>query len=208
MRRIVKRLIGVTVATLVVACIGQATPIYLDEGSFVSGFQAGYYLETYSGYSGGAQASSMNFSQGGFSYTASAPGNLWITTLLGNALSTNSSDTAITFDFTSGNVTAVGGYFYLTTFDEQLAAGNIVLNLSDGTTHTLVNPGTSSFVGFSTEGGTLITSLVVNPGGGVWGTVDDFYVGTTIPETSTAGLLGLGLIAFAWFARHRKFTRS
>ena len=191
------------VATALLVCLfmalnaapATAASIYTDQSTFIAALQPGYYLEDYSSYSHGDQGTTMNFSQGGFSYTAFAPLDLWINTAIGHALSTNALADPIAFTFTSGNVTAVGGYFYPSTVREQLTTGVVDLMLSDGTTYSLTNPDTASFAGFTTDGGVTIASMTVDVPS-AWPTVDDLYVGyggTTIPEPTTIALLGIGL---------------
>lgn len=192
------RLTILAIALMLAAGTAQGALIFTDLTTFLAELQPGYYLEDYSSYSWGSQGQTTSFSQGGFSYSASAPLGLWINTAIGNSLSTVYADDAISFTFTSGNVTAVGGYFFPTNVNEQLIAGDVVLTLSDGTIHVLNNPGTTSFVGFITTGGVLITSLTVDAPdtiGYSWPTVDDFYVGAAgdaIPEPSTFLLLTIG----------------
>ncbi|MFB3778904.1 MAG: PEP-CTERM sorting domain-containing protein [Bryobacteraceae bacterium] len=192
------RLTILAVALMLAGGTAQGALIFTDLPTFLAELQPGYYLEDYSTYSWGSQGQTMNFSQGGFSYSASAPLDLWINTAIGNSLSTVHADDAISFTFTSGNVTAVGGYFFPTDVSEQLIVGDVVLTLSDGTVQVLNNPGTASFVGFITTGGVLITSLTVDAPDTIeysWPTVDDFYVGAAgdaIPEPSTFLLLTIG----------------
>ncbi len=205
------RLFALACMLFAVAASAQGALIVFDQASFLAQIDAGYYLENYEAYTGGPQGATMDFSQGGFSYSANAPQDLWINTAIGNALSTNNAADAISFSFTSGNVTAVGGYFFPTNLSEQWINGSIVLNLSDGTNYTLVDPGTQGFVGFITSGGVLITSLTVdapNIAANAWPTVDDFIVGAAaggeVPEPSTFVLLALGAGALLLGRRLRR----
>jgi hypothetical protein len=179
-----------------------AATIFSDQSAFVAALQPGFYLEDFSGFSGGFLSAPHDFSQGGFAYTASATQGLFVVSSISNALSTNVSNDPLTFDFTSGNVTAVGGLFYPTALDGSLATGNIELALSDGTDVNLTDPGITSFTGFITSGGVLITSLTVSPQSTQFATVDNFYVGAAatpeaVPEPSMGAFLGLILLAIA-----------
>lgn len=153
----------------------------------------------------------MNFSSLGYSYSASAT-NGWLFGLYvpgsgtDRALSTNSSDDLLVFTFTSGNVTAVGGYFFPTDQDGNLISGSLVLTLDDGTVHTLVNGTPLSFVGFTTAPGQWITSLTVDAQeAGRYSTVNDLYVGQgAVPEPATGGLLAGGMLLLAALARRRR----
>jgi hypothetical protein len=107
----------------------QATAIFTDQASFLSHVKPGYYLETFDSL---AQFTSLNsplsFSTNGFSYTTSAPsadnkffnigpmGDVWLSTFDGF--------TKIVFNFTSSNITAVGGNFFLTGYDWQRRSGH------------------------------------------------------------------------------------
>jgi hypothetical protein len=192
---------------LLTVATAPAATIFTDQSTFVATLQPGFYLENFSGFSPGDQGSStLNFSQGAFSYTATAPQDLWINSAINLALSTTVSDNTITFNFTSGNVTAVGGFFYPSDVNENLTTGDIALGLSDGTSATLTNPGTTSFRGFTTTGGLLITSLTVSPPSSQFATVDDFYVGSVatseaVPEPSLGAFLTLGLLLMVWQRR-------
>ena len=195
------------VGFLVTPAAGTAATIFNDQSAFTAALLPGYYLENFSGFTGGDQGvTTLDFSQNGFSYTASASQNLWITSLISNALSTSFPGDVITLSFTSGNVTAVGGFFYPTDASEDVVSGDIALGLSDGTSLTLTDPGPTSFTGFTTSGGVFITSLTVAPASDQYATIDDLIVGAipaaeAVPEPSTTAFLGLGLLLIAWKRR-------
>src|ERR1051326_8293970 len=105
---------------LTVAANAQST-VYNDLTSFLANVQSGYYQESFDTqpqffpYFG-----PLSFSSNGFDYTASTIGddfgeffNVGTSDAFGNPLdvwlSTELSGEPITFDFTSGNVTAIGG---------------------------------------------------------------------------------------------------
>ncbi len=204
---LLKRATALAAALVLIVPLAVAGTVYSDQATFVSLLSPGYYLENYSGLAAGTHPSTINFSQGAFSYTASASQGLWVNSAGGNALSTNNAGDPILFTFTSGNVTAVGGYFFPTDIGENLISGTIALALSDGTTATLVNPGRSSFFGFTTSSA-YITSLSVDAPDGsgyAWPTVDDLYVGVNaVPEPSSAALLGACLLLLGWTRWRRR----
>ncbi len=203
--RLAFAVIAVTVF-LYPACL-QAGVIYIDSATFIADLQPGYYLETFSSLTG-TLPNPINFSSGGFSYSAFAPNGFYPTMTAGDrVLSTSMSTDAITMTFTSGNVTAVGGYFYASDINGNVTTGTVTLNLSDGTSVTLTNPTAATFRGFMTAG-VPITSLVIaldSPSGTEWPTVDDFYVGQSaaVPEPSSAILMAAGILALAGLRARR-----
>ena len=52
-------------------------------------------------------------------------------------LSTNQPVDPIDFTITSGNVTAIGGYFFLTNIAGSVTAGTVTAMLGDGTTEAV-----------------------------------------------------------------------
>lgn len=206
---------------LVLVLLPGAAPgaLIFDQATFIASLQPGYYTEDFSALVGpGDIPSPINFSGGAFAYTASAPGGFYAVQTpseSGNyVLSTALGDDPITLTFTSGNVTAVGGFFLLTDILGDIATGSITLNFNDGTSVTLTNQTLSSFTGYVSPG-LPITSLVISAqqpegeGASVWPTVDDLIVGAVaenggppngdgvIPEPSTLWLLAGGIVALA-----------
>lgn len=204
---------------LVLVVLPGAAPgaLIYDQATFIASLQPGYYLENFSGLVGpGDIPSPINFSGGAFAYTAAAPGGFYaVQTPSGSGnqvLSTTFGDDPITLTFTSGNVTAVGGFFLVTDINGDIATGSITLTFNDGTTVTLTNQTLSSFTGYVSPGLpiTSLTILAVQPqgdGASVWPTVDDLIVGAAaengtppngdgaIPEPSTLWLLAGGIVA-------------
>lgn len=206
---------------LVLVVLPGAAPgaLIYDQATFIASLQPGYYLEDFAGLTGpGTISSPINFSGGAFAYTASAPGDFYaVQTPSGSGnqvLSTSFGDDPITLTFTSGNVTAVGGFFLVTDINGDIAAGSITLTFNDGTTVTLTNQTLGSFTGYLSPGLpiTSLTVFAVQPdgdGASIWPTVDDLIVGSmaengtppngdgVIPEPSTLWLLAGGIVAVA-----------
>jgi hypothetical protein len=179
--------------------------IYTDQAAFLAQVKPGYSLETFDVLPQFTVVSSpLAFSTLGFSYTASAEsefpssqeffpagplGDVW--------LSTNSHSDDIIFEFTSGNVTAVGGFFFRTSASgEVAAAGTVTMTLDNGTVYSLAAPSASSFVGFTATSPILSLSVGVEPVGGFledFATANDLIVGVAVPEPSTLALAGLSL---------------
>jgi hypothetical protein len=195
-------------ATVIVLGMGlspaEAASIFTDEATFLSNVQSGSYLESFDSLPFSAFLSdSLSFSQNGFSYNATAidfepefsdffstgsSSDVW--------LSTYSNLTHIVFDFTSGNVSAVGGAFFPVDVLGEFISGSVTLTLSDNTTQTLTDTNSSSFLGLIADPGSFFTSLTVT-GGGQFPTVNNFRVGTAATPVPTPallpGLIGLGL---------------
>jgi hypothetical protein len=54
--------------------------------------------------------------------------------------STNSNGDSLVFTLTSGNITAIGGYFFVTDFDGDVTSGTVSAALNDGTTYSVTDP--------------------------------------------------------------------
>ena len=185
----------------------NATTIYTNQAAFLAATQPGYYLETFNSLPQFTQlASPLSFSSNGFSYNATAPtagffnlgpsGDTW--------LSTFHEFDPIIFNFTSNNVTSVGGFFFLTDLTGNVAGGTVTVTLNNGKMFSISDASSTSFIGFTT--GVPIQSLTVTPPSSgatlVFATVNDFITGKAVPETgSSALLLGLGMVGLLGVGR-------
>jgi hypothetical protein len=165
-----------------------ASQIYTNEASFLAALQPGSSTENFTS-AGNTSALSYSYSGSGLGYTVTAPG----TTVF--QAGTNISTTLpspLVFTFTTGNVTAVGGNFFLVNSANEFQSGPVTATLSDGTTATITPTSTSTgtFLGFISP--TAITSLTFStPAGGAGGVglynaVDNLTVGTAVPGNTTA----------------------
>lgn len=196
--------VGIAAVAFLIASPLPAATVALDLASF--GIAPGYYLESFDGLTAGSLSSPQAFSNGVFSFQASAPSGLFAGS---GYLSTNLSTELLTFTFLGGNVTAVGGHFLGTDADFNPVDSTTTLVLSDGTNVVLTYPDT--FRGFTTAGGVFITSLTVSTTGAetvAFPTVDDLYVGQAqtaqIPEPASVLLVAGGLLAAAARLRRRR----
>ncbi len=193
-------------------CHSSATTIYTSQAIFLAHTQPGSYLETFDSLPQFTPLNSpLSFSKNGFSYTASAPSadnQFFNTGTVGDVwLSTFDHSTNIVFDFTSNNVTAVGGNFFLTDIPGNVVPGMITVTLDNGTTFSVSDPSATSFVGFTTS--SPIHSLTfIPPASGaneIFGTVNNFITGRSVPDSGSTLLLS-GIAVTSIGLLHRKLV--
>jgi PEP-CTERM motif len=184
-------------SAVALACLSTSalatTTVYTSSASFLAQVAPGAYTNTFTGLSD-PPAGPVAFSGSGFSYSASAPGDIY---LAGGFLGTSLPDQALTITFTSGNVKAVGANFYATDISDVFQPVSLMLTLSDGTVETFTPSSvTNSYRGFVST--LAITSLVIkNPGVSLYAGLDNLTVGTVtaVPEPGSWALMGLGVLA-------------
>jgi hypothetical protein len=211
--------VAVVIATNIFPLSASAvTTTFTDSATFLSNTSS-TYLETFNSLS--VSSNTLAFSNSGFSYSVTATNVLYSGT--GNTgsrfLGENTATDTIAISFTSGNVTAVGGNFFLTDFLDNLIAGDITLTLNDGSVINLTSPTSTPtpFGGFTTDGA-IITSLTI-AGPTVadlnskfrFDSFDNLYVGTAsaataVPEPFT--ILGTIFGAGYGVVLKRKLTKS
>lgn len=194
-----KLLSACAVGALAAAAFGQ-TMTYNNLGDFLANVQTGYYDEGFDSLAPGAVAT-LNFTGNGYSYTASSAvgadaGSLGDGGLYNDPglLSVNTATDALLIDFTSGNVTAVGGEFFASDISFGLIPADVIVSLNDGTT---VNFNGTGFAGFTSSVG--INSILIDAsdatlGVPAWPTVDRLIVGTAVPAPAGLAVLGLGCL--------------
>jgi hypothetical protein len=179
---------AITLAFVSASSSLAATTTYDTSASFLAALSPGYYTETFDNI---AQPDSpAAFSGGSFAYSVSSPGDLYAS---GEFLGTSLPDAALTISFTSGNVTAVGGNFYVVNLSDAFKPVSVSLALSDGTSLSFAPTSVAdSFRGFVST--VAITSLVIGaPGVSLYASVDNLTAGAApVPEPATWLLWGLG----------------
>jgi hypothetical protein len=214
-KRLALRL-GVFCALLGTYTASGAAVVLFDEGDFLNLVQPGSYTEGFEGFiENDNLGTSLNFSEGGFDYTLSAPGDAGFGFFVGNSppegnyLTVFNFEDPITATFTSGNVTAIGGDFFRIQVGGALVPGTFTINLSDGTSQevTTILGGERAFVGFISS--VPITSLVLSETPDIGNqaiALDNFVVGAAVPEP-WQGATAVALAALG-FAVTRRWSRS
>ncbi len=173
---------------------------YTSSASFLTHVAPGSYTETFTGLN--PPAGPVSFAGSGFAYDVSATGDLYSA---GDFVETSLPNQALTINFTSGNVLALGGNFFAVDLNDDFVSTSIKLTLSDGTVTTFT-PGSmvDSYRGFTANSsGAVITSLVMSgPGVSRYAAFDNITVGLVIPEPTSFALAGLGLAGL--FAARRR----
>ena len=200
---------------LALATQASAIPVaYTDAASFLGRVRPGSYTEDFEGLTPDTIHTSLAFSGGVYSYTASAsesppgdfgglyvnaPGSVPART---SALTVNNSGATILFDFSGILPTAIGGNFYASKIDTAPVLGEIVVTLTSGSTFetTITAVDASTFTGF-TSWNDPISSMSIRISDVVnWPTVDNLVVGTAVPDGGTTlillggALTGLGVL--------------
>lgn len=224
-------LLAVVVALVATGRQSQAA-FFTTEASFLAALNLGFYTNTFDGPINNSNSGSpvgQNFSGPSpvntFSYTAVAGGGSGVFVagsggLTGSQfLKTTVQGNALTFTFTSNNVTAFGGYFFLSSFNVD--GGNtfnpapVTLTI-DGVAQTI--PGATRtgvddtvFLGFTSA--SLIGNFTLGtPTGGLFNSVDNLTVGiaaptgagNAVPLPPTAVLAGFaGLFGLIGVVRRR-----
>lgn len=190
-----------SIALAAASAASAQTVTYTTSASFLANVLPGSYTETFAddSFSGDPSA---GFTGGAFAYTVSAPGGLYGNTIL---IGTNLPNEALTITFTGAPVTAVGGNFWATNISDAFQAQPVVVTLSNGTTtsFTPTSATVNSYRGFTTA--LPITSLTLTSTASVYAGMDNFTVGSAVPEPGTYAMMALGLAAMGGFvARRRK----
>ncbi len=181
------------------------TTTYNSLSSFNSVLGASY-TETFD-FASGAYLAPQTLSSNGFSYDIdSLSHQLYITSATDPALGALFTDDTLTINFTSGNVTAVGGSLFLSDIDDAPIAGQVHALLNDGTALNYAFDGSDTFpfAGFTSS--VPLTSLSIfasTPR--TYITLDNFVVGTAVPEPGTMAMLtGMGFTGAGFLLRRRK----
>ncbi len=180
--------------------------VYSNLTTFAANINPGYGTETFDGLGTGTLGYLINFTNQSFLFNVGTPlapatGLFGVTGQGGDVwLSSNDPET-IVFNFTSGNVTAVGGNFFNTDVNGALTSGTLTATINNGTTRTILNANTNSFLGFTSQ--TPITSLTLSGDNTTYLTANNLVVGV-VPEPSSLALAAFGGISVLSMYRRRQ----
>lgn len=194
------RLFSAAALTVLSASAFATSTVYTSSAVFLAEVAPGAYFQNFDNLSD-PDVGAVLFSGNGFSYSAFAPSDIYLS---GGFLGTSQINEALTLTFTSGNVTAIGGNFFVTDLSDNFLSVAVHLTLSDGTTVDFTPTSlTDSYRGFISN--VTITSLTMSgPGASRYAGLDNLTIGAAVPEPGTWALMGLGLAGLAAAARRRK----
>jgi hypothetical protein len=186
----------------------HAATVYTNFASFL-GALTNSYTDNFSGItntSSGVTAAPENFSGNGMSLsadTAPTPNDLYTLVNGGTKwLSVNDAVSSLVFTLTSGNITAVGGNFFITDEPGNFVADTIDILFSDNTSTNWAPSSASDFIGFVFD--TPVTSMTLSRGVSTnYVTAGTITVGQ-VPEPSTMALLLMTGAGALWMARRRR----
>lgn len=212
--------ISAVLAALVTASSAHAAiTVYTTRVSFLAAVGSPVGVDTYNDLDFTAPLDTpIARTAGSFSYTASVgptsnffpagdvASDVW--------LATNNRTDTITLNGFSGGAAGVGGFFFRSDIGgfSSTTPATINVRATDSlgaiVTQAQINPATTSFLGFVSNG--TISSLQVFVGtqgtgtAGVWPTINDLTVAAAVPEPGAWAMMlgGLGLVGF--MARRRK----
>jgi hypothetical protein len=199
--------LAAAVALVLVATAEADVIVYTDETAFLAHTQPGFYRETFTSLPVGVNESPLTFSNNGFAYEATSLSHFIVRSHLPvKWVSPSFLEHNIVIDFTSGNVTAIGGHFFNIDRFGDPAPGLFLLSLSDGTSEIFNDPTPATFRGFTSS--TPIDSMVLTPDPIRAATVTDFIVGVAVPGPSTVLLVGIGWLGLVATVRRRRLNRE
>lgn len=177
--------------------LDAGTATFNDLSTFTSSIGSGSFTQTFDCFGAGAVPSPLSISGGGYSISASDDSRTFFN--VGPApdvwLSTSSSDLEISFSFSGPLPTVAGGYFFLTDATGNFQAGEISVLLNNNTKINRTVDSSSSFLGLTSDGGISSIAFLAPVH---YATVNNLVVGqvapVAVPESSTLGLLGLGVL--------------
>lgn len=177
----------------------QAGESFTDRAAFLAQLQPGYFSEDFESRADEGYASPLTLSGGAFAAEVSTTANgLLVFDLGGNDYLTTGITTAgwsapVTLTFTTGNVTAVGGAFFVTSaFGQVVPENTVTLNFSDGSSFPITGQTNTSFFGYISD--TPIASLTIVPDATHrFISIDNLAFGeAAVPTPAPALLLALG----------------
>lgn len=163
--------------------------VFDEESSFLDAVDV-VYTNTFDGLDIGT-ATSMEFSNGEYSYTvtASGPGGGILSVRDGEISTTDGTD-GILITFTGADVNAVGGNLWSTDSDGETVGAYISLGLDDGTFSFFSATSSENFRGLSSSSAIRTLFIDVPDGTGpIWTSMDNLLIGHTVPAPGALSFL-------------------
>jgi hypothetical protein len=194
----------VLAAVVLVAATGAAqaaTTVYTTAAAFNALLAPGAYTETFT-QPAVDSGPLFTYSGGGFSYNVTAsPGDVYRS---GTLIGTNTPNETLQLTFTTGNVTAVGGNFFITNISDVFQPVSVTLGLNDGTTVSYTPTGVGTFRGFISTVPILSLVMTAPTGGQFYNSLDNLTVASAVPEPGTYLMLAMGLGGMLLVRRARR----
>lgn len=189
---------------------------YTTQASFLAAVNAGFYTENFQSLSiTGTTPSPLNYSSLGFSYSVAASTSTFFGagTSGDHWLSTNIATDSITITFTSGNVTAVGGFFFTSDINGAAVAGGVTISTNLTAAQNLLGTTPATFIGFTSPVPFTTLTFSAIQSGPIWPTANDLTVGvmsTAVPEPTTWALMGIAgvSVSAAGIYRRQKLAKN
>lgn len=205
--------VGFVVASQSQARASFIVTTYNSQAAFLAAV-SGAVTDTFNDLAVGAIGSPLNRAVGSYVYDASAARGLFASSSAGDvSLSPSSATDTLNFAISSGNVTAVGGYFFDTDSTGNAQLGTISVSINGGQyAQTITTNSPTNFFGWVVNDGTPITDMkfsTLNESGPLsFSTVNNLILAQAVPEPSTYALAAIATGSLGLIARRRKSSKT
>lgn len=207
-RRVWLALLAAILVVAVAPTAKAAITIYTNESDFVSAigllpnFVNDFSNDVYYGW----LVHSVKANSNGISYAIISSPPLYLYGFPG-VFSTVDTNDQIVVDFTSGNVTGAGGYFYSADTNAVPTDGSVTITLSDGTSTNVPSAvgEVASFTGFLSDGPVMTSLSVSNSSGTGFPAMAHFYAVDGIPGLSLT-VTSTNMLLLSWFCQPTGFV--
>ena len=185
-------------ALMISAHTGRAATVYTNETDFVNALGSSQrLLNDFANLTERVSyAHLLRYSSNGLAYNFTSDPSLYIGSLPG-AVSTTDTNVIIITRFTSTNVNAVGGWFFLTDTSGAAMDGSVTVTLNGSTTAT-VPSSTSGPLFWGCVSDTLLTNLTIqSDSGGGYPTLEHFYASEVQPVI-TLSVVSRSALVVSW----------
>jgi len=176
---------GALTSSLSAAIVSYTDLGFWTEDVVASG--ASVATETFNNYHG-FYPSSISGNTGGIAWTATSPGNFACDEGL---VTTNNSNSPITFTFNPG-VKSIGGNIFATDWYYEAITARIKVTLTDGSAYVGYSKSSADFIGFISNGASItsMTLVATKANTDIYATIENMYLGV-VPAPGAIALLGL-----------------